>query len=108
MRKARIAIIGTGNIGSDLLAKIQRSPYLECTKFIGRNLNSKGILFAIRNADFILAIGFRLATAAVGHDARNFGKFDKMPNGTLVMHKYEDMFPFFPADEFKDSMIAEK
>lgn len=46
MRKARIAIIGTGNIGSDLLVKIQRSPYLECTKFIGRNLNSKGMLFA--------------------------------------------------------------
>lgn len=46
MKKARIAIIGTGNIGSDLLVKIQRSPYLECTKFIGRNLNSKGMLFA--------------------------------------------------------------
>lgn len=46
MRKARIAIIGTGNIGSDLLVKIQRSPYLECSKFIGRNLNSKGMLFA--------------------------------------------------------------
>lgn len=46
MKKARVAIIGTGNIGTDLLVKIQRSPYLECTKFIGRNLNSKGMLFA--------------------------------------------------------------
>ncbi len=46
MKKAKIAILGTGNIGSDLLVKIQRSPYLECTKFIGRNLNSKGMLFA--------------------------------------------------------------
>lgn len=46
MKKARVAIIGTGNIGTDLLVKIQRSPYLECTKFIGRNLNSRGMLFA--------------------------------------------------------------
>lgn len=46
MKKARVAIIGTGNIGTDLLVKIQRSPYLECTKFIGRNFDSKGMQFA--------------------------------------------------------------
>lgn len=45
-KKAKVAIIGTGNIGSDLLVKIQRNPYLECTLFAGRNLNSKGMLFA--------------------------------------------------------------
>lgn len=33
---------------------------------------------------------------------------DKMPDGTLVMRKYEDMFPFLPADEFQENMIAEK
>ena len=33
---------------------------------------------------------------------------DKMPDGTLVMRKYEDMFPFLPADEFKENMVAEK
>lgn len=46
MTKTRVAIIGTGNIGTDLLVKIQRSPYLECTKFIGRNFDSKGMQFA--------------------------------------------------------------
>lgn len=46
MNKAKVAIIGTGNIGTDLLVKIGRSPYLECTLFAGRNLNSKGMVFA--------------------------------------------------------------
>lgn len=46
MNKAKIAIIGTGNIGTDLLVKIERSQYLECTLFAGRNLNSKGMVFA--------------------------------------------------------------
>lgn len=46
MKKTRIAIIGTGNIGTDLLVKIQRSPYLKCTKFVGRNYDSKGMQFA--------------------------------------------------------------
>ena len=46
LKKARVAIIGTGNIGADLLVKINRSPYLECTLFAGRNLHSKGMLFA--------------------------------------------------------------
>lgn len=46
MKKTRVAIIGTGNIGADLLVKIQRSSYLKCTKFIGRNYYSKGMQFA--------------------------------------------------------------
>lgn len=33
---------------------------------------------------------------------------DKMPDGTLVMRKYEDMFPFLPKEEFKRNMVAEK
>ncbi len=45
-RKLRIAIIGTGNIGTDLLMKIERSPLLECTLFAGQNSASKGILRA--------------------------------------------------------------
>ncbi|AOO65985.1 acetaldehyde dehydrogenase (acetylating) [Sulfurospirillum halorespirans] len=45
--KLKVAIIGTGNIGTDLLIKISRSPYLQCTLFSGRNLNSKGMLKAM-------------------------------------------------------------
>lgn len=43
MNKIPVAIIGTGNIGTDLLIKIQRSPILECVLFAGRNLDSRGM-----------------------------------------------------------------
>ena len=46
MEKVKVAIIGTGNIGTDILMKLQRSPYLECGMFTGRNPESKGIEIA--------------------------------------------------------------
>jgi acetaldehyde dehydrogenase (acetylating) len=45
-KKMKVAIIGTGNIGTDLLIKIQRSPLLECGIFAGRNPDSVGIKVA--------------------------------------------------------------
>lgn len=45
-KKLRVGIIGTGNIGTDLLIKIQRSQYLECSIFTGRNLASPGMRIA--------------------------------------------------------------
>jgi acetaldehyde dehydrogenase len=42
-KKLRVAILGSGNIGSDLLSKIMRSELLECTLFIGRSLSSRGV-----------------------------------------------------------------
>jgi len=47
MKKVKAAIIGTGNIGTDLLIKSLRSPYLTCSVFIGRNLSSKGMSKAL-------------------------------------------------------------
>jgi acetaldehyde dehydrogenase len=44
--KIKVAIIGTGNIGTDLLVKTGRSPLLECSLFAGRNLDSPGMRFA--------------------------------------------------------------
>ncbi|AIQ55087.1 acetaldehyde dehydrogenase (acetylating) [Paenibacillus sp. FSL R7-0331] len=41
--KIKVAIIGSGNIGTDLLMKVHRSPYLECSYFIGRNEMSEGM-----------------------------------------------------------------
>ena len=41
--KIRVGIIGTGNIGSDLLTKVLRSPFLECGIFTGQNPDSEGI-----------------------------------------------------------------
>lgn len=46
MEKINVGIIGTGNIGCDLLVKIQKSKYLNCALFMGRNLNSRGMQFA--------------------------------------------------------------
>ncbi len=42
-KKTRVAILGTGNIGTDLLIKAMRSDYLECTLFAGRNFRSDGM-----------------------------------------------------------------
>jgi acetaldehyde dehydrogenase len=47
MDKIKIAILGSGNIGTDLLVKTLRSPFLECSAFIGRNLSSKGMSKAL-------------------------------------------------------------
>lgn len=42
-KKIKVGIIGTGNIGSDLLIKIQRSNVLECGIFAGKNTLSVNI-----------------------------------------------------------------
>lgn len=41
--KIKVAIIGTGNIGTDLLVKIMRSEHITCTLFAGRTLDSIGM-----------------------------------------------------------------
>lgn len=46
MKNYRVAILGSGNIGTDLLIKILRSEYLECVAFIGKDLNTQGMLKA--------------------------------------------------------------
>lgn len=43
MNKLKVAILGSGNIGTDLLVKVTRSPYLDCSLFIGRHFNSSGM-----------------------------------------------------------------
>lgn len=46
MKKVDIAIIGSGNIGCDLLIKINRSKLLKCNMFIGQNKDSNGLKMA--------------------------------------------------------------
>lgn len=41
--RVKVGIIGTGNIGTDLLIKISRSKFLECGIFAGQNPSSEGI-----------------------------------------------------------------
>jgi acetaldehyde dehydrogenase (acetylating) len=47
MNKIKVAILGSGNIGTDLLYKVLRSPYLECSLFIGRRLSTSGMSRAV-------------------------------------------------------------
>lgn len=47
-QRLKVAILGSGNIGTDLLVKILRSKHLTCTLFSGRNMTSKGIQLAKR------------------------------------------------------------
>lgn len=46
MSKVKVGIIGTGNIGTDILLKLKRSEILECGIFAGRNADSAGIRLA--------------------------------------------------------------
>jgi acetaldehyde dehydrogenase (acetylating) len=43
MAAFHVAILGSGNIGTDLLIKAMRSSRLNCVAFIGRNYNSPGM-----------------------------------------------------------------
>lgn len=79
-KKIKVGIIGTGNIGTDLLYKIMRSEYLECSIFAGRDAESRGIkraeklgvptsfqsIYAIKNDPEICDIVFD-ATSAKAH-----------------------------------------
>lgn len=46
MKKAKVAIIGSGNIGMDLMYKVIRSPDLEMSLMIGRSAKSRGLQIA--------------------------------------------------------------
>lgn len=64
MNKLKVAILGSGNIGTDLLIKILRSPYLECTVFIGRNLASSGMSKA-------QSLGVKVSAASISYIEKN-------------------------------------
>lgn len=89
-KKIKVGILGTGNIGTDLLIKIQRNDFLECSIFSGRNRYSNGVKFAkslginisdegidafIKNTD-VCDIIFDATSASAHID--NKEKFDKL------------------------------
>ena len=43
-KKIRVAIIGTGNIGTDLCSRILKEPNFEIVAFVGRRVDSPGLL----------------------------------------------------------------
>lgn len=57
--RLKVAILGTGNIGTDLLIKVVRSRLLECRLFAGRNLASPGMLKANQLGVPVSAQGIR-------------------------------------------------
>ena len=62
MKKIRVAIIGTGNIGTDLLLKSLKKDFIEVVIFVGRRINSptieiakkKGIFVSDRGIDYFI------------------------------------------------------
>jgi len=62
--KLKVAILGSGNIGTDLMIKALRSPVLQCTVLIGRSLTSAGINKA-------LSMGVPVSSESIGYIERN-------------------------------------
>lgn len=68
-RKLRAAVLGSGNIGTDLAIKLRKSPHLECAALIGRNLGSAGLARA-------QAEGIPVSANGVDHILANPDAFD--------------------------------
>jgi len=75
MRKFRVAILGSGNIGTDLLIKIMRSEYLECTGFVGRSFSSPGMTKAS-------VLGVRCSDRSIGYIEENASGIDLVFDAT--------------------------
>ena len=73
--KYRVAILGSGNIGTDLLIKVQRSNKLECVAFIGRNLNSQGMSTA-------LELGVKISDQSIHYIINNADAIDLVFDAT--------------------------
>tara|TARA_B100000767_G_scaffold258431_1_gene267147 strand:- start:979 stop:1845 length:867 start_codon:yes stop_codon:yes gene_type:complete len=74
-RKYRVAILGSGNIGTDLLFKVQKSNILECTAFIGRSLTSQGMSNAIK-------LGAKVSDQSIQYVVDNVEKIDLVFDAT--------------------------
>lgn len=78
MKRLRTAILGSGNIGTDLLIKVLRSPYLECGAFIGRNLSSQGMSKAVK-------LGVTVSADSIGYIEKNPDSCDLVFDATSAV-----------------------
>lgn len=81
-RKIKVAILGSGNIGTDLLIKVLRSPYLECGAFIGRNLSSSGMMKA-------LSLGVPVSAEGIDYIEKNPDCCDLIFDATSAKSHFE-------------------
>jgi len=80
--KLKVAIIGSGNIGTDLLIKVLRSPRLECGAFIGRNLSSSGMMKA-------LSLGVPVSADGIDYIVKNPDCCDLVFDATSAKSHFE-------------------
>jgi acetaldehyde dehydrogenase (acetylating) len=81
MKKIKIGILGSGNIGTDLLVKVIRSEFLECSMFVGRHLNSAGMKKAS-------SLGVRVSDQSIEAFKKNPELFDIVFDATSAhFHK---------------------
>jgi acetaldehyde dehydrogenase (acetylating) len=73
--KLKVAILGSGNIGTDLMVKALRSPVLQCTVLIGRSFNSAGMAKA-------QSLGVPISAESIGYIERNPGCCDLVFDAT--------------------------
>jgi acetaldehyde dehydrogenase (acetylating) len=57
VRKIRVAIIGTGNIGTDLVERLLPDPRFEVVAFVGRRAESAGLIRMAGRVPFLLTDG---------------------------------------------------
>ncbi|MFH2068780.1 MAG: acetaldehyde dehydrogenase (acetylating) [Candidatus Omnitrophota bacterium] len=119
MNRIKVGIIGTGNIGTDLLFKIQRSEILECGIFTGRNPDSDGIMRAQAlgvntSTDSITAIQNDPACCDIVFDATSAGVHQQNAPILKKLNKYTiDLTPSkigkmcVPAINMKDCLGAD-
>lgn len=71
VEKLKVPVL-TSRLGIDLINS-------ESELYVGRpgNYGERSANFAIQNSDLIISVGCRLASALVGHDPKNFGKYAK-------------------------------
>ncbi len=82
MERLKIAILGSGNIGTDLLIKVLRSPLLECVLFAGRNMASHGMVKAN-------SMGVKISDRGIKAIMENTQYFDLLFDATSAeSHRY--------------------
>ena len=74
----RTAILGSGKIGCDLLAKVHKSRHLKCTFFVGKRAQSEGMSYAA-------GFGVRVSSGGAAELLQNLSEFDVVFDATSAL-----------------------